>query len=330
VAHLAGGAWAVETVASISGGPGLPGQVTAIQVGSDGNPVVAFGANGTTKVATKTGGSWSVDQVSGSGGFGVSLALDSKGTAHVASYDANGKVQVARGGGSSWQVATIGQAAASAGGSGDARWGTGIAVGDNDAELVAWANTKANDIEVATGTGGQLQSQPVPSSTGGVTPSVATSADGKSAALAWYDATNQNLNVATPTSTGLTLAFSPPPVPTAGPTTQAAACSPGGTTVQVVAPSGAAGSGFAEKCYAAPAGKAFTISFSNDDPQVPHNFEIFTDSSASTRLGGAKNTADIVTGPAKATYDVTPLKAGTFYFQCDVHPTSMNGTFVVK
>ena len=126
------------------------------------------------------------------------------------------------------------------------------------------------------------------------------------------------------------VAYSPSPPPTAGPTTQAAACSPDGTTVQVVAPPGAAGAGFAEKCYAAPAGKGFTVDFQNNDSAVPHNFEIFTDSSAASRLGGAKDPSDIVTGPGKAAYQVSPLKAGTYYFQCDVHPTTMNGSFVVK
>ena len=36
------------------------------------------------------------------------------------------------------------------------------------------------------------------------------------------------------------------------------------------------------------------------------------------------------TGPATTTYSVPALKSGTYYFQCDVHPTTMNGTFVVK
>ena len=37
---------------------------------------------------------------------------------------------------------------------------------------------------------------------------------------------------------------------------------------------------------------------------------------------------DLVTGPAKVDYDVPALPAGTYYFQCDVHP-SMNGTVTV-
>ena len=39
---------------------------------------------------------------------------------------------------------------------------------------------------------------------------------------------------------------------------------------------------------------------------------------------------DTITGPSSSTYHVGALKAGTYYFQCDVHPGAMNGTFIVK
>jgi plastocyanin len=39
-------------------------------------------------------------------------------------------------------------------------------------------------------------------------------------------------------------------------------------------------------------------------------------------------TGDLVTGVADTTYQVPALDAGTYRFQCDVHPT-MNGTFIV-
>ena len=38
----------------------------------------------------------------------------------------------------------------------------------------------------------------------------------------------------------------------------------------------------------------------------------------------------IVIGPTTVTYHVVALVAGTYYFHCDVHPTAMQGTFVVK
>jgi len=44
----------------------------------------------------------------------------------------------------------------------------------------------------------------------------------------------------------------------------------------------------------------------------------------------ARHGADLVTGEATATYQVEPLDAGTYFFQCDVHPGTMFGTFIVK
>ena len=41
-------------------------------------------------------------------------------------------------------------------------------------------------------------------------------------------------------------------------------------------------------------------------------------------------TGQIVTGPTTVTYHVDALAAGTFFFHCDIHPTLMFGTFVVR
>ena len=73
-------------------------------------------------------------------------------------------------------------------------------------------------------------------------------------------------------------------------------------------------------------GNAWSVYFR--DPEN-NRLEVFTDSSATQRLAGAKDASDILVGPAKATYDSGPLKAGTYFFRCDVHPTQMTGTFVV-
>jgi plastocyanin len=40
---------------------------------------------------------------------------------------------------------------------------------------------------------------------------------------------------------------------------------------------------------------------------------------------------DTITAPDNITYDVDPIdEPGQYHFQCDVHPTTMSGTFVVK
>lgn len=73
----------------------------------------------------------------------------------------------------------------------------------------------------------------------------------------------------------------------------------------------------------APAGQAFMLVFDNNDPGVPHNIEIRDATGASMFKG------QIFTGPAKASYEVPALAAGSYVFLCDVHPT-MTGTVTVK
>ena len=72
----------------------------------------------------------------------------------------------------------------------------------------------------------------------------------------------------------------------------------------------------------APAGTAFTIHFDNKDPGVPHNVAI-KDASGAEVFKGA-----IVTGPTQTDYQVPALPAGTYTFQCSVHP-NMTGTLTV-
>jgi plastocyanin len=72
-----------------------------------------------------------------------------------------------------------------------------------------------------------------------------------------------------------------------------------------------------------PAGKAFQLSFDNQD-SAPHNVAIYTDSSASQ----ARFQGDIFAGGTRV-YEVPALAAGTYFFRCDVHP-DMTGTIVAK
>lgn len=75
-----------------------------------------------------------------------------------------------------------------------------------------------------------------------------------------------------------------------------------------------------------PAGTNVTINFDNQDQNVPHNFALYTDSTAKTALYQGKT----ITGPAKATYNFTaPKNPGTYFFRCDTHP-KMTGQFIVQ
>jgi len=116
---------------------------------------------------------------------------------------------------------------------------------------------------------------------------------------------------------------SAPPTPTGPPS---APCSPSGTTVNETAKSIAFGS----DCLAAPANTAFTIQFDNQDAGIPHNIHIFQSDPSQDPNAPSLFMGDLVTGPKTATYQVSALTAGTYFFHCDVHPTQMTGTFVVK
>jgi len=99
-----------------------------------------------------------------------------------------------------------------------------------------------------------------------------------------------------------------------------ATCRPSGSSVSVSAEN----SRFSADCLAAPANETITISFDNKDDGVPHNVDILSSSAQSMFKG------QIITGSRDVTYHVGALKPGTYEFRCDVHPDSMQGTFIVK
>jgi plastocyanin len=68
-----------------------------------------------------------------------------------------------------------------------------------------------------------------------------------------------------------------------------------------------------------------TVTLDNQDAGVIHNFSIYTTTDAATNVFRG----DLTTGPVTQAYTVPPLKPGTYYFRCDVHPDTMHGTLVV-
>jgi plastocyanin len=66
-----------------------------------------------------------------------------------------------------------------------------------------------------------------------------------------------------------------------------------------------------------------TVHFDNQD-SAPHNVAIYTDSGAGTPV----SVGQVITS-AKADQVVPALKAGTYFFRCDVHH-DMTGTIVAK
>ena len=117
--------------------------------------------------------------------------------------------------------------------------------------------------------------------------------------------------------------------PSGGPTTPSpasgASCAPSGTTISLKA----ANLAFDAKCLAAPANTPVVIDFDNVDPNVAHNVHIFSANPASDPSARTLFMGGLITGPATTAYHVPGLPAGTYYFHCDVHPTTMVGTFDV-
>jgi plastocyanin len=101
---------------------------------------------------------------------------------------------------------------------------------------------------------------------------------------------------------------------------QMATCTSTGTALRIVANNLT----FSSNCLAAPANQPFTITFSNQENGIPHNISIYP----SGQGGNALFKGGIVTGVQTTVYRVQRLPAGTYYFQCDVHP-DMNGALVV-
>jgi plastocyanin len=107
---------------------------------------------------------------------------------------------------------------------------------------------------------------------------------------------------------------------------QTAGASGGSTELTVVAPSGAAASGFDPTALEAPAGAAFEVKFDNQDSGVPHNWVLKNPDGSKVDIG---DTA-FFNGPEEKTYDVPALQPGEYPFLCEVHPQVMTGTLTIQ
>ncbi len=72
---------------------------------------------------------------------------------------------------------------------------------------------------------------------------------------------------------------------------------------------------------------AITVRFANEDTGVPHNFAVYTDSSAKEAIAGANE--NICNAPCEADITFEISEPGTYYFRCDVHPF-MEGDLIVE
>lgn len=68
----------------------------------------------------------------------------------------------------------------------------------------------------------------------------------------------------------------------------------------------------------------FVVVFDHQDEGIPHNFAIYTEPG-----GDLIAKTEIETGPVVQRLEVDGLAAGTYYYQCDVHPATMTGSLEV-
>jgi cytochrome c oxidase subunit II len=115
----------------------------------------------------------------------------------------------------------------------------------------------------------------------------------------------------------------PPPSPAASAGASGGPPPSGGAPTEIAIT--AQGLKFSPTEVSAPAGSPITIQFANKDVATAHNIKIFKDTVGGTVAFEGK----IFPGDATMAYDVGPLAAGTYPFECFVHPT-MTGTLTVK
>jgi plastocyanin len=99
--------------------------------------------------------------------------------------------------------------------------------------------------------------------------------------------------------------------------------STGGNTIMVTA----AGMAFDTSTITVSAGAHVTITFNNKDNGILHNIAFYTSAAATTVIYKGEN----ILGVSNITYTFdAPTTPGTYFFRCDLHPTTMTGSFIVQ
>jgi plastocyanin len=321
------GAWKTDVLDTIAlrSAPPKPYRVAAT-ISRSGQPVVLYSDGTSVRAAALGGGAeggWAFSTVeAGADGYGLSATTAKDGTIHV-SYYAGDQVHVASSrDGISWQTSTV----ASIGkGTNDAGRSTGIAADDVGTVSVTWYDPGTDSVRLASATGDAFEPIEVQDTKGGDLPVVAAAADGSAVYVTWYAESTQDLMLGTYAEvSGLDLAV-PSPTQSAAPTTTppTTQCTKASNGVVDIVAQGIA---YDTNCMEAPANAPFTIAFDNKDAGVMHNVSVFP---SATELTKPIEQGQIITGPATADYKVPALKAGDYYFHCDVHPTQMFGKLVV-
>ncbi len=319
--------WSTEVVASIPHCGGCPPPGPA-QVGiTPSGPIVVYvdGSTGELKAASQNGSSWTSQTIHpGAAASAPSLAIDKNGLPNVA-YSTSDAIYVATPSGTGWADVKVADAEPVAGTANQAGT-TGVAVDDSGATYVTWYDKASGSVQLAKSDDGQIYA-PVETrgTSGGAFPSLAVAADGSRVFLAWYTTGSQNLLMGIVGSVDDLLLAQPSPTPTSIPS-QGGTCSPTGSLALTII---ASGTTFDVNCLAVTPGDKFSVTLDNQD-SVAHDFSIYPSSSdVSPDSALFYSLTDPNPGQTSTKYSVGALDPGTYWFQCDFHPTVMTGTFIV-
>jgi cytochrome c oxidase subunit II len=86
---------------------------------------------------------------------------------------------------------------------------------------------------------------------------------------------------------------------------------------------------FNKDCLSGPVNRPFEVRFDNQEP-VPHNVVFFNGQNADAPRILPEDQTPPFPGPKETTYKLPALKAGSYFFHCEVHPGAMQGKLQVR
>jgi plastocyanin len=327
VATKVGDAWTTTTVDALNLCNGCPPPgPTRIGITPEG-PVVAYADpdTQTIKLARLGGKAWTSETVvSDVSAAGLDLAVGKGGVVYLSYYDGKGAVNLSIGQDGAWTTSKVADAKLDDTGValGNFAQTTGVAVDDNATIYVSFFDAASDSVMLASGDGTTFAPIATSDTRAGAYPSVAVTPDGSTVFVTWYGELNEDLRMGVQGDVQDLQIAAPSPTPTGGAAPAPdASCGQDGKVALDIA---AVGLAFTTQCLVADPGGPFTVTFDNPDA-VAHNFDLLTEAGGD-QIG---TPTALEVGPVTQELKVAPLDPGTYYFQCDAHPTSMFGNLVV-